>query len=660
MPYQGRQPGVGVRNRFIYAAAGGQTSFSGADSNGLTLAYDDSAYVDVYLNGALLIPVTDYAATTKTSVVLSSGATASDTVEIIAYEISSIANTVPATGGTFSGNVTIAGNLSVDGGTIKLDGNYPVGSNNVALGNTALDSLDGSSPGGNNVAIGTNALTANSTGSSNTGVGKASLIANTTGENNTALGRDTLRSNTTASENVAVGYQAAYSTTTGGANTAVGVKALYLNTTAAANTALGWNAAYSNTTGAQNVAIGYQSLASNTTANNNVAVGMQTAYSTTTGGNNVAMGKQALYYNTTGADNVALGHVAMHLNTTGQRIVAIGKGALYTQNVTDASATNNVSVGYESSYSTTTGTDNTVLGSSTFYSNTTGTYNVALGRLALYSNTTSPNNTAVGFKAGYSQTTSAAGNTLIGAYAGHDITTGAANLVVTAAYASGGYYMTTGNYNTIIGGYTGNNGGLDIRTSDNNIVLSDGQGNPRMYYGNTSKAWILPYNGDTDTGRGGAAKISMSSGATAYDASIQFTDAVAYNAWFGLYNTKAYVMNVSNGVQLSSGGTAWASVSDSRLKTVTGRYTNAVSDLSQIDPVKFTWNNDDSDTPQVGVLAQSVQNVVPEAMDTTEEGGEEYLSVRYTELIPLMIASIQEQQATITALEARITALEAE
>jgi cytoskeletal protein CcmA (bactofilin family) len=37
-------------------------------------------------------------------------------------------------------SLTVAGNLSVDGGTIKLDGNYPVGTGNVALGDTALDS----------------------------------------------------------------------------------------------------------------------------------------------------------------------------------------------------------------------------------------------------------------------------------------------------------------------------------------------------------------------------------------------------------------------------------------------------------------------------------------------------------------------------------------
>jgi len=46
--------------------------------------------------------------------------------------------------------------------------------------------------------------------------------------------------------------------------------------------------------------------------------------------------------------------------------------------------------------------------------------------------------------------------------------------------------MTTGNYNVILGSYTGNAGGLDIRTSSSNIVLSDGQGNPRYWIGGTA------------------------------------------------------------------------------------------------------------------------------------------------------------------------------
>jgi hypothetical protein len=43
-----------------------------------------------------------------------------------------------------------------------------------------------------------------------------------------------------------------------------------------------------------------------------------------------------------------------------------------------------------------------------------------------------------------------------------------------------GYLVTSGQKNTIIGTYSGNQGGLDIRTSSNNIVLSDGDGNPRI------------------------------------------------------------------------------------------------------------------------------------------------------------------------------------
>jgi hypothetical protein len=85
-----------------------------------------------------------------------------------------------------SGTVDINGNLDVDGGTIKLDGNYPVGTANVALGDGALD--DGSLSGGYNVAVGTSALTNNTSGIQNIAVGFDSLGDNTTGRYNTALG----------------------------------------------------------------------------------------------------------------------------------------------------------------------------------------------------------------------------------------------------------------------------------------------------------------------------------------------------------------------------------------------------------------------------------------------------------------------------------------
>jgi hypothetical protein len=66
----------GTSDRNTYTATSGQTTFS---------ATYDSGYVDVYLNGVKLVDGTDFTATSGTSIVLSSGATAGDIVDIVAY-----------------------------------------------------------------------------------------------------------------------------------------------------------------------------------------------------------------------------------------------------------------------------------------------------------------------------------------------------------------------------------------------------------------------------------------------------------------------------------------------------------------------------------------------------------------------------------------------
>ena len=108
MPYIGNSPGTGTRNRFIYTATASQTTFSGADDNGKTLKYADSDYVDVYLNGICLVPVTDYTSTSKTSIVLTQAASLNDTLEVVAYDIATISDTVSkANGGTFNGDLGV-------------------------------------------------------------------------------------------------------------------------------------------------------------------------------------------------------------------------------------------------------------------------------------------------------------------------------------------------------------------------------------------------------------------------------------------------------------------------------------------------------------------------------------------------------------------------
>jgi hypothetical protein len=125
------------------------------------------------------------------------------------------------------------------------------------------------------------------------------------------------------------------------------------------------------------------------------------------------------------------------------------------------------------------------------------------------------------------------------------------------------------------------------------------------------------------------------------------------------------------GVVLSSNtSTSWSGRSDIRLKNITGTYTTPLNDIAKLEVIKFTWKSDESNTPCVGVSAQSVVPVIPEAIsqhriDLDLENGDptEYLHVRYTELIPLAIASIQElksivssQANTIVQLQSRLAA----
>ena len=115
MAYIGKSPSQGVRNRFQYQATAGQDSFSSTDANGLTLTYTDSLYMDVYQNGILLVPGDDYTATTGTTVVLVQSASLNDIIEMVVYDVFSVPDAVSqSAGGTFSGNVTMGNNLTVN------------------------------------------------------------------------------------------------------------------------------------------------------------------------------------------------------------------------------------------------------------------------------------------------------------------------------------------------------------------------------------------------------------------------------------------------------------------------------------------------------------------------------------------------------------------
>tara|TARA_R100000152_G_C6776079_1_gene204977 strand:- start:9 stop:2714 length:2706 start_codon:yes stop_codon:yes gene_type:complete len=81
----------GTSARFKYTASGGQTTFTGSDDNGNTLAYD-AGFIDCYLNGVKLINGTDITVTSGTSVVLAAGATAGDILDLVGFGTFNVAS----------------------------------------------------------------------------------------------------------------------------------------------------------------------------------------------------------------------------------------------------------------------------------------------------------------------------------------------------------------------------------------------------------------------------------------------------------------------------------------------------------------------------------------------------------------------------------------
>ena len=135
-----------------------------------------------------------------------------------------------------------------------------------------------------------------------------------------------------------------------------------------------------------------------------------------------------------GDNNTAVGSYALVVNTTGELNVAVGAGGTLGAN--------------------TTGSGNIAIGAATLICNTTGNYNIAVGKNALLFSAIGSENVAVGTGA------------LVNC-------TGSGNL---ALGNNAGLYITTGSYNVIVG----NNDGSSISGINNNVIISDGQGNVRI------------------------------------------------------------------------------------------------------------------------------------------------------------------------------------
>ena len=97
--------------------------------------------------------------------------------------------------------------------------------------------------------------------------------------------------------------------------------------------------------------------------------------------------------------------------------------------------------------------------------------------------------------------------------------------------------------------------------------------------------------------------------------------------------------------------TQFTSLSDISKKTNIRTIENSIEIIKQLEGVRFNWI--DNNKPSLGLIAQEVEKVLPELVETNEEG---IKSISYSNMIGILIEAIKEQQIRIEELEEKVNA----
>ena len=172
--------------------------------------------------------------------------------------------------------------------------------------------------------------------------------------------------------------------------------------------------------------------------------------------------------------------------------------------------------------------------------------------------------------------------------------------------------------------------------------------------------------GTTGTlGSGGRVNILSASGvATLME--LRYFNAAAGERWIhAIDSNNGYFLYNHNsvGVTVTNGATSWSAVSDERLKTNLKPIENAVNKVNQLRSVTGRYNSDEEGKSRSFLIAQDIQKVLPEAVSISKfpnsEDETEYLAASYTDVIPLLVASIKELKSELDTVKAELAALKA-
>jgi hypothetical protein len=272
----------------------------------------------------------------------------------------------------------------------------------------------------------------------------------------------------------------------------------------------------------------------------------------------------------------------------------------------------NTAIGHSAMYRNLTGVHNTAIGLEALYANTVGAHNVAIGRGALMSNTLGNWNTGAGVDALHGVTTGV-GNTGVGAEAGHTEDPDNSNI--------------TGSYNTWVGYQAGPG-------SDEQHDGAIGIG----YRAKTTKDW------------------------QAVLGSPQIEETLLFgNVGINATDPAATLVVMGDAVNMTG---VWSVYSDVRLTDNVHRYEDGLDVLTKLHPVTFTYNGMEGlpvGVEQVGLLAQEVEEVAPYMISTRDGRDLEDVRTMSAQALPYMlINAAKDFQAQLSAMQARITELEAE
>jgi trimeric autotransporter adhesin len=335
-----------------------------------------------------------------------------------------------------------------------------------------------------------------------------------------------------------------------------------------------------------------------------------------------------------------------------------------------------------------TGTKNSFYGNESGKNNSSGFSNSFFGSGAGSSNTTAGDNSFFGQKSGEINTAnlnsffgSATGalnttgniNSFFGAGAGGANNTGSSNTFIGR---NAGIINTSGSNNTSIGANSNFNSanltnvtaiGANARADvSNTLILGSISGNNgatsgvRVGIGTTTPQKLLHVGNAT----GDAIQIG----------SIETIEDGGNNA---LHTNSSFRPTTDNARALGSTTLRWSTVfaatgtintSDRNEKTNIRNLSYGLTEIMKMNPVIFQWKNNPEDGNKIGLIAQELQDVIPEVvMDWEWEDNEDgtrkkipagKLGVYYADVIPVIIKGMQEQQNIIDELQKKIIELE--